>query len=226
MDNTQTTPSQSANPLDDFIIKVFPVGPLQCNCTIIGHKPSGDALLFDPGGDGELILQTLTENNLTVKKILHTHAHFDHFLAAGHIKQKTEAPLCLHKDDEYLWTHLEEQCARYAIPFEQQPPPDHWIEHEEELSITGCMGQCIHTPGHTPGSTSFWFESLKILVAGDTLFQGSIGRTDLWGGDYTKIEDSIKTRLYTLDEEATVVTGHGQLTSIGHELRHNQFIRG
>lgn len=224
MESRQT--NESSNPLDDFIIKVFPVGPLQCNCTIIGHKPSGDALLFDPGGDGEMILETLAENNLTVKKILHTHAHFDHFLAAGHIKEKTEAPLCLHKEDAFLWEHLEEQCSRYAIPFEAQPPPDHWLEHEEELGITACAGQCIHTPGHTPGSMSFWFESLKLLVAGDTLFQGSIGRTDLWGGDYSKIEDSIKNRIYTLDEEATVVTGHGPLTSIGNEIRGNQFIRG
>jgi hydroxyacylglutathione hydrolase len=210
----------------DIIIKTFPVGPLQCNCTVIGDPATGEAIVADPGGDAELILQTLTELGLKkVTRIIHTHAHFDHFLASGHMREKTGAPLALHKEDRFLWDHLPEQCARFAIPFEPVPPPDQYLDHEEEIPIAHHKGICLHTPGHTPGSMSFWFADQKFLIAGDTLFNGSIGRTDLWGGDYEQIERSIRERLYTLDEEATVVTGHGPSTTIGKEMRTNAYVQ-
>lgn len=208
-----------------MIVKTFPVGPLQCNCTIVGDTHTKEAIVIDPGGDADFILMELAEHDLKVTQILHTHAHFDHFLASGHLKEATGAPLSLHKADQYLWDHLEDQCARYAIPFQPVPPPDHHIEHEEEWTLGPCQCKAIHTPGHTPGSTSFLFEQQNLLVAGDTLFRGSIGRTDLWGGDYDRIERSIKTRLYTLDDDLDVVTGHGPNTSIGREKRSNQFVR-
>ncbi|MGE0200684.1 MAG: MBL fold metallo-hydrolase [Candidatus Melainabacteria bacterium] len=204
---------------------VFPVGPLQCNCTIIGDPVSGKAVVIDPGGDPDEILLVLHENQWTATRILHTHAHFDHFLASGLIREATGAPLALHAADRYLWDHLEEQCARFAIPFTPVPPPDEKLQHEEPIEIHGVCGHCIHTPGHTPGSISFHFESLKLLVAGDTLFKNAIGRTDLWGGDYQQIERSIKKRLYTLDEETAVITGHGPPTSIAHEMRHNPYVK-
>ena len=208
------------------IVKVFPVGPLQCNCTVIGDPQSGAAVVIDPGGDHEKILAAVAEMGCDPKKItqiLHTHAHFDHFLASGKMQEATGAKLCLHRADEPLWTNVETQCSMYGIPFEPVPPPDHWLKHEEDVAFGG---ECKHTPGHTPGSMSYWFKDLKLLVAGDTLFKRSIGRTDLWGGDYEAIEKSIKTRLYTLDEDALVVTGHGPNTTIGDEIRHNQFVRG
>ncbi len=219
-----TTQNETDSPI---FVKSFPVGPLQCNCTVIGNTETGEAIVVDPGGDADRILALLSENGLnTVKHILHTHAHFDHFLAAGQIHEKTGAPLALHPEDKILWENLEEQCGRWAIPFEAQPLPQHWLEHEEEINLTGISCKCLHTPGHTPGSTSFHFDDQKLLLAGDTLFRRAIGRTDLWGGDYEQIETSIKGTLYKLDEATHVVTGHGEPTSIGEEIRENQFIRG
>jgi len=113
----------------------------------------------------------------------------------------------------------------FEIPFEKTPPPDHWLEHEEEIELMGIQGKALHTPGHTPGSMCFLFEKQKLLIAGDTLFKGSIGRTDLWGGDFQEIEKSIQEKLYTLDEDIAVITGHGDSTSIGREMRSNSFVR-
>ncbi len=217
---TATTSDNTA----DWIIETFPVGPLQCNCTIVGNPKTKEAVVVDPGGDVDTILEKLNAHGLTVTEILHTHAHFDHFMAAGALRAKTQAPLALHKDDRFLWDNLPTQLERYGFagPDEPIPPPDATLEHEQPFfGGTGC---CLHTPGHTPGSTSFHFPDLKLLLAGDTLFKGSIGRTDLWGGDFDQIETSIRKRLYTLDDDTTVVTGHGPPTTIGDECRHNAII--
>lgn len=210
----------------DIIVETIPVGPLQCNCTILGDLVSRKAIVVDPGGDSEILLERLVEMNLQVERIIHTHAHLDHFLASGKMKEATGAKLALHREDLFLWDMLEDQCRMFGIPFEPPPPPDQWLENEEEIDLNDIQGKALHTPGHTPGSMCFLFESQKLLIAGDTLFQGSIGRTDLWGGDFKKIEKSIQEKLYTLDEETSVITGHGESTSIGHEMRANSFVRG
>jgi len=209
----------------DIILETIPVGPLQCNCTILGDLVSRKAIVVDPGGDSEILLERLVELNLQVERIIHTHAHLDHFLASGKMKEATGAKLALHREDLFLWDMLEDQCRMFGIPFEPPPPPDQWLENEEEIDLNDLQGKALHTPGHTPGSMCFLFESQKLLIAGDTLFQGSIGRTDLWGGDFKKIEKSIQEKLYTLDEETSVITGHGESTSIGHEMRANSFVR-
>jgi len=209
----------------DIIVETIPVGPLQCNCTILGDLVSRKAIVVDPGGDAEILLERLVELNLQVERIIHTHAHLDHFLASGKMKEATGAKLALHREDLFLWDMLEDQCRMFGIPFEPPPPPDQWLENEEELDLNDLQGKALHTPGHTPGSMCFLFESQKLLIAGDTLFQGSIGRTDLWGGDFKKIEKSIQEKLYTLDEETSVITGHGESTSIGHEMRANSIVR-
>jgi len=209
----------------DIIVETIPVGPLQCNCTILGDLVSRKAIVVDPGGDAEILLERLVELNLQVERIIHTHAHLDHFLASGKMKEATGAKLALHREDLFLWDMLEDQCRMFGIPFEPPPPPDQWLENEEEIDLNDIQGKALHTPGHTPGSMCFLFESQKLLIAGDTLFQGSIGRTDLWGGDFKKIEKSIQEKLYTLDEETSVITGHGESTSIGHEMRTNSFVR-
>ena len=210
----------------DIIVETIPVGPLQCNCTILGDLVSRKAIVVDPGGDAEILLERLVELNLQVERIIHTHAHLDHFLASGKMKEATGAKLALHREDLFLWDMLEDQCRMFGIPFEPPPPLDQWLENEEEIDLNDLQGKALHTPGHTPGSMCFLFESQKLLIAGDTLFQGSIGRTDLWGGDFKKIEKSIQEKLYTLDEETSVITGHGESTSIGHEMRANSFVRG
>ena len=209
----------------ELIVETLPVGHLQCNCTILGDPVSRKAIVVDPGGDAELLIERLLELDLQVERIIHTHAHLDHFLASGKLKEATGAKLALHRDDLFLWDMLEDQCRMFGIPFEKPPPPDQWLEHEEEIEVKGIQGKALHTPGHTPGSMCFLFEKQKLLIAGDTLFQGSIGRTDLWGGDYQKIEESIREKLYTLDEDISVITGHGESTSIGHEMRSNSFVR-
>ena len=209
----------------ELIVETLPVGHLQCNCTILGDPVSRKAIVVDPGGDAEMLIERLVELDLQVERIIHTHAHLDHFLASGKMKEATGAKLALHRDDLFLWDTLEDQCRMFGIPFEKPPPPDQWLEHEEEIDVKGVQGKALHTPGHTPGSMCFLFANQKLLIAGDTLFQGSIGRTDLWGGDYQQIEKSIQEKLYTLDEETAVITGHGESTNIGHEMRSNSFVR-
>ncbi|MEE4460646.1 MBL fold metallo-hydrolase, partial [Azotobacter chroococcum] len=152
-----------------------------------------------------------------------THAHLDHFLAAGQLKELTGATLHLHQGDQFLWDNLEMQCRMFGVPYIPVPAHDQWLSDDEELAC-GC-GVALHTPGHTPGSMSFWFAEAKLLIAGDTLFHRSVGRTDLWGGDAAALKRSIKERLYRLDEEATVVTGHGPDTCLGDEMRENPFVR-
>jgi glyoxylase-like metal-dependent hydrolase (beta-lactamase superfamily II) len=208
------------------IFRSFPVPPLGCNCSIIGDPTTKEALVVDPGGDSERILKEVEALGLTVTHIVHTHAHFDHFLASGRIKEGTGAPLWLHKDDKILWDNLEIQCRTFGVEYTPVPPPDRWLKDDEELALGEIKGLALHTPGHTPGSMCFHFPSARIVIAGDTLFRESIGRTDLWGGDAQAIERSIKDRLYALDEETRVITGHGPETRIGHEVRFNPFVPG
>jgi glyoxylase-like metal-dependent hydrolase (beta-lactamase superfamily II) len=207
-----------------MIFRSFPVPPLSCNCSIIGDPVTKKAIVVDPGGDSERILKEVEALGLMVTHIVHTHAHFDHFLASGEMQKATGAPLCLHKADKELWEILEVQCRLFGVPYAPVPPPDRWLEDGEALSVGGLQGTVLHTPGHTPGSLCCYFESAKMVLAGDTLFRGGIGRTDLWGGDEQAIERSIKQRLYALDEATRVITGHGPETKIGYEMRFNPFV--
>lgn len=210
--------------MSTLIRKTFPVPPLACNCSIVGDLDTKQAVVVDPGGNPERILEVIDSLGLTVCAILHTHAHFDHFLASGHIKKATGAPLCLHPHDQDLWSLLEVQCQMFGIPYAPVPPPDQWIHDEEEVVIGPYRATVLHTPGHTPGSTCFYFQSQGLVFSGDTLFRGGIGRTDLWGGDSRAIIQSIRKRLYSLDEETLVIPGHGGESSIGWEREHNMFV--
>src|SRR5207247_8138910 len=138
---------------------------------------------------------------LTPPYLDHTQAHSDRFPRPAAMNRATGAPLRLHKADQQLWDNLELQCRTFGLPYPPAPPPDRWLKNDEELSLGAVTGIALHTPGHTPGSMCFHFEAAKLLLAGDTLFRESIGRTDLWGGDAQAIERSINTRLYTLDED-------------------------
>ncbi len=206
-----------------FIRHTF-VGPLQCNCTIIADSLTHKAFIVDPGGDADLIMKYVREKSLRIVALIHTHAHLDHFLASGEIKKQTGAPIYLHEGDKFLWDNLEMQCRMFGVPYSPVPAPDVWLKDDDELPC--CQGVAMHTPGHSPGSMCFWFENESLLIAGDTLFRRSIGRTDLWGGDAKAIEKSIKQRLYVLNEDALVITGHGPETTIGEEIRENRVIRG
>ncbi|MFO0707061.1 MAG: MBL fold metallo-hydrolase [Nitrospira sp.] len=211
--------------MPSLIRKTFSVPPLGCNCTILGDPVTKEAIVVDPGGAPERILHEVRQLGLTVRLILHTHAHFDHFLAAGEMKRQTGATLCLHQDDLDLWNNLEIQCRMFSVPYVAVPQPEYWIKDEERIALGGLTVVGMHTPGHTPGSMSFHVPDGTVVLAGDTLFRGSIGRTDLWGGDFDAIERSIRERLYTLDDATTVITGHGPETEIGIEKESNQFFR-
>jgi len=209
----------------ELIRKTFSVPPLGCNCSIIGDPLTKQAVVVDPGGAHERILHEVRQLGLTVTMILHTHAHFDHFLASGEMKKATGALLCLHEDDRELWDMLDVQCRMFGVPYVPVPAPDYWLKDEEKLLVGQMTAVALHTPGHTPGSMSFHVPESKLVLVGDTLFRGSIGRTDLWGGNFEAIERSIHERLYTLHESTLVVTGHGPETEIGWEKHTNQFVR-
>lgn len=216
------TTGRVQNQTPSLIHESFATGPLQCNCSIIGDPVSKKAIVVDPGGGADYILSVLEKHGLRLVAIIHTHAHLDHILDAGDLRAATGAPLKLHKDDLFLWDMVEEQCRMFGIEPKRLPPPDAWLGDDEALGC--CDGVSLHTPGHTPGSLSFWFERHKLLLAGDTLFQRSVGRTDLPGGSFEQLRKSIIERLYTLDEDAQVITGHGAPTTIGEELRQNPFV--
>jgi glyoxylase-like metal-dependent hydrolase (beta-lactamase superfamily II) len=190
-------------------VLVTPVGPLKCNCTLIYNSLTLEAVIIDAGGDADELL-----------KWLRTYAHFDHFLASEALRKATGCPLFLHKKDLFLWDMLETQCQLFGFPLHQEKtlPPDDFIKDGQTLDLDDLgTHQTLVTPGHTPGSCCFHLESQGILVAGDTLFHGGIGRTDLWGGDESAIYRSITQRLHVLDVDTTVVTGHGKLTTIQQE---------
>lgn len=207
-----------------MIRKTFPVPPLGCNCSILGDPITKHAIIVDPGGAHQTILKHVQEMGLTVVSVIHTHAHFDHFLASGEIKKATGATLCLHPDDRRLWEMLDVQCRMFGIPYVPAPLPEYWLHDDEKIIVGSMEGVALHTPGHTPGSMCFFFPSDALLLAGDTLFRGGIGRTDLWGGDGEAIQRSIRERLYALEDGTRVVTGHGPETQIGFERENNPFV--
>jgi glyoxylase-like metal-dependent hydrolase (beta-lactamase superfamily II) len=211
------------------ILETIPVGPLQCNCTILGDPVSGEALVVDPGDEPERILEALNSHRLTPVALLHTHAHFDHIGGSRRVKEATGAAIRLHRADFPLYDALPQQAAHFGLSAGEPLPPDRPVEDGEVIRFGGYAVTAIHTPGHTPGSTCYHLEDAGIpgvLFSGDTLFRRSIGRTDLWGGDSETILSSIRERLYRLPGDLRVVCGHGPDTTIGEESARNPFVRG
>jgi glyoxylase-like metal-dependent hydrolase (beta-lactamase superfamily II) len=208
---------------EKFLIKSFPVGPLGCNCSLVYDPASGESALVDPGDEFEKIKKTIETAGVTVKYILHTHAHFDHIGASEALHRWTQAPLLLHPGDEFLWENVQMQGKFFQMNLKPLPRWTENLEDEKEFQIGKHKLKTLFTPGHTPGSCCFVLGDT--LFSGDTLFQGSIGRTDLWGGDHELIVSSIKDRLYRLDEDTRVICGHGPETKIGVEMRSNAFVR-
>ncbi len=208
-----------------MLVDSFPVGPLQCNCSIIACKETGEAAIIDPGGDPQQIIEAVKRHNLKVKYLLHTHAHFDHVLGSKAVKEATGAQILLHSGDKLLYDNLMKQGQLFGFDVEEPLPVDRYIEDGEEISLGKIKTSVIHTPGHTPGSLCFSLEDKEsILFAGDTLFRRSIGRTDLWGGSYEQIINSISDRLFRLDDSTRVIPGHGPDTDIWSERRENPFV--
>jgi hydroxyacylglutathione hydrolase len=215
-----------------MIIETITVGVLQCNCTILGCDETRRALVIDPGDDPGLILDTLRRLDLTCEALLHTHAHLDHVGATEAIAAATGARVLLHAADQSLYDMVEIQARMFGFPVPKTLPVDRHVGDGEELAVGQLRGEVLHTPGHSPGSLCLSVPTdgngkatRPHLFAGDTLFLGSIGRTDLWGGSMDAILRSIQERLLTLPDATVVVPGHGPLTTVGHERRTNPFLQ-
>lgn len=207
-----------------MILETFPVGPLQCNCTILADEENREAIVVDPGDEVGRIHHRLTELGLTLKQILVTHAHIDHVGGALKLKSLTGAPIFLNENDLSLLQIMSAQAAWLGVETPATAPPDEALTDGRRVGLDAYPAQVIHTPGHTQGSICLHFAPLKMVLAGDTLFAGSIGRTDLPGGDYNQIIDSIHSRLLILPDETRVIPGHGPATTIGAERKSNPFL--
>ncbi len=209
-----------------MILETFPVGPLQCNCTILGDEQAGEAIVIDPGDDIARIQKRLQELRLKLTQILITHGHIDHVGGALKLKRLTGAPILLNEQDLPLLKMMNVQAAWVGVQTPEVAPPDASLEEGQKVGLERYPAEVLHTPGHTQGSVCLHFAPMKLLLAGDTLFAGSIGRTDLPGGDSRQIIDSIKGRLLALPDETRVIPGHGEETTIGAERESNPFLRG
>jgi len=208
-------------------IITFPVGPLACNCTIIASETSGDAYIIDPGGDAARIARHLEGTGYKVAGIIHTHAHVDHIGATDRIRQLTKAPVLLHEKDLPVYRAAAMQAEWVGLPTPVTPPIDRYLEAGEMLEAGDISLEVLHTPGHTPGSVSFRLHGEDGRVfSGDTLFAGSVGRTDLPGGNWDQLLTSIHERLLPLPDGSPVVPGHGPSTTIGRERKSNPFLTG
>jgi glyoxylase-like metal-dependent hydrolase (beta-lactamase superfamily II) len=227
------------------MVRKWVVGPFQCNCRLIACPKTGEAALVDPGDEAETILKGIqglklpNGNPVQVKWLLHTHGHLDHIGATRDVKQaldleaaqpNAKTQIAIHRADEPIYRALKMQGQLFGMDFEEPLPIDHFLEHEEVLRIGEIRLSIIHTPGHSPGSVSMRLHEdagLKLsetVLTGDTLFQGSVGRTDLWGADQDQMFRSIRERLLTLDGDTLVCPGHGPDSSIAIEKRENPFL--
>ena len=209
-----------------MIIETFPVGWLQCNCTILGDEQTREAIVIDPGDDPLEILARLEKHGLTAKQIICTHTHIDHVGAICELQERMETPAAIHKGDLFLFEKLDVQAEWIGMPMPKRGAIEHFVQDGDAVACQGVEVGVIHTPGHTPGSSSFHLiNDRNILFTGDTLFSESIGRTDLWGGSQPEIITSIQKKLMTFNDDTLVIPGHGKATTIGHERRYNPFLK-
>ena len=208
-----------------MLLETFPVGPLACNCTILSDEESHEAIVIDPGDDIARIHERLTKLGLNLKQIIVTHAHIDHVGGALKLKRLTGAPIFLNEGDLPLLQMMDTQAAWLGVRPPEVAPPDAGLADGQIVGLEHYPALVLHTPGHTQGSICLHFAPLKLVVAGDTLFAGSIGRTDLPGGNFDQIMDSLQSRLMTLPDETKVLPGHGPATTIGDERESNPFLQ-
>jgi glyoxylase-like metal-dependent hydrolase (beta-lactamase superfamily II) len=213
-----------------LFLEVFPVGPIQANCVLLGDAAAGELVVIDPGDEGALIAERVRGSGLRPTMILHTHGHLDHAAGTAELVGLLEPglPVGLHRDELELYRNLPMQARMFGLEAEVPPEPSLWLEHGRRLEVGGLRLEVRHTPGHSPGGVSFVVEGGErpLVVVGDVLFAGSIGRTDLWGGSFPVLERSIRGQLYSLPDATRVVCGHGPDTTIGRERASNPFVSG
>jgi hydroxyacylglutathione hydrolase len=208
-----------------MIHEILPVGALQCNCSIIGDETTREAMVIDPGDEIQSILELVRKHNLQVKQIVITHAHIDHVGGAMKLRAATGAPILLNQNDYDLLKMLDMQATWIGVPPPGNVNVDESIGQSDTIKAGSLIANVIFTPGHTEGSICLYFPAEKKLIAGDTLFAGSIGRTDLPGGSFEKIIDSLHDKLLALPDDTVVIPGHGPQTTIGDERENNPFLK-
>ncbi len=214
--NSKKTPEGA-----QLILHKLTVGPIMANCFIVGCQKTKKAAVIDPGDETDKILMALAQSSLTVKYILNTHGHFDHVGGNKKLKDATGAELCIHPLDAPMLKHLSESAARWGLSTDDSPAPDRTLEEGDTITFGQVTFRVIHTPGHTPGGISLSTDGF--VFVGDTLFAGSIGRTDFPGGDYGTLISSIQQKLFPLPDTVRVLCGHGPETTIGIEKYSNPF---
>ncbi|MEJ2735458.1 MAG: MBL fold metallo-hydrolase [Anaerolineae bacterium] len=207
-----------------MIVATLPVGMIQTNCYLVGCEESLEGVVIDPGGHPQRILAEVERHGLTIKVVLNTHAHFDHTDANGAIVEATGAPLALHPLERPL-LQASGGAALFGLQADPSPPPDLELHDGDELEVGKLRFQVLHTPGHTPGHVCFYESAEGVLFDGDVLFYRGIGRTDLQGGSWQQLMDSIQRVLFALPDETVVYSGHGPATTIGDEKQHNPWLR-
>ena len=205
-----------------MIIKTLAVGPIMANCFILGCEETLEAAVIDPGDEADRILLALAESNLTTKLIINTHGHFDHVGANKRLNEITGAPILIHPLDKPMLSQLANSAAAWGMKADNSPAPDRELQEGDEVTFGKMTLKVLHTPGHTPGGISLYTDN-EVFV-GDTLFAGSIGRTDFPGGSFETLRESIQQKLFKLSDDLKVYPGHNQATTIGMEKRNNPFV--
>ena len=206
-------------------INQLPLGPLQTNCYFLACETTKQAAIIDPSWDGKAIANFIEENGYTLTHILLTHTHFDHIGGLADLKEAIDAPIYAHAESFVMLEHGVSSAARFGIAMRAAPKPEHELAEGDVIVVGELSLAVLFTPGHAPGHVSLYLQEHDVVFSGDALFQGSIGRTDLPGGDFNLLIESINQKLLTLPDNTQVLSGHGGVTTIGQERQHNPFLQ-